>query len=146
MHITNQIYYIFPDVKQEKTAQSLFAGIAAFDSTKLNHAETQEKNILPDKDGKFFLLVFFFLLLHVFIFVFFLFFWFRFENIKVVAAEKNHQNFLTGVEHFDKSSMKHTETTEKNALPPIEGLFFAYFFFCLYRVICSLFFKIIYLV
>lgn len=47
------IKQFFPDVKQEKTAQSLFAGIAAFDSTKLNHAETQEKNILPDKDGKF---------------------------------------------------------------------------------------------
>lgn len=46
-----------------------------------------------------------------------------FKKYKVVAAEKNHQNFLTGVEHFDKSSMKHTETTEKNALPPIEGLF-----------------------
>lgn len=45
------------------------------------------------------------------------------KNLKAVAAEKNHQNLLTGVEHFDKSSMKHTETSEKNALPPIEGLF-----------------------
>lgn len=41
----------------------------------------------------------------------------------VVAAEKQHQNLLDGVEHFDKSQMKHTTTEEKNPLPPIEGLF-----------------------
>ena len=41
----------------------------------------------------------------------------------VVAAEKQHQNLLDGVEHFDKTQMKHTTTEEKNPLPPIEGLF-----------------------
>lgn len=41
---------------------------------------------------------------------------------EVVAAEKIHQNLLNGVEHFDKNSMKHAETSEKNTLPPIEGL------------------------
>lgn len=41
---------------------------------------------------------------------------------KVVAAEKIHQNLLDGVEQFDKGTMKHTETTEKNPLPPVEGL------------------------
>lgn len=58
--------------------------------------------------------------------LFFLFYFCCFffkKKKKAVAAEKNHQNLLTGVEHFDKSSMKHTETSEKNALPPIEGLF-----------------------
>lgn len=40
----------------------------------------------------------------------------------VVAAEKQHQNLLNGVEHFDKTCMKHTETDEKNNLPPLEGL------------------------
>lgn len=43
----------------------------------------------------------------------------------VVAAEKQHQNLLDGVEHFDKSQMKHTTTEEKNPLPPIEGFCFA---------------------
>lgn len=42
----------------------------------------------------------------------------------VVAAEKQHQNLLNGVEHFDKTCMKHTETDEKNNLPPLEGLSF----------------------
>lgn len=42
---------------------------------------------------------------------------------KVVAAEKIHQTLLTCVEHFDKATMKHTETEEKNPLPPVEGLF-----------------------
>lgn len=36
----------------EKT-QILVAGIEGFDSTKLRHTETHEKNPLPDKDGKF---------------------------------------------------------------------------------------------
>lgn len=35
----------------EKT-QILVAGIESFDSTKLKHTETHEKNPLPDKDGK----------------------------------------------------------------------------------------------
>lgn len=39
----------------------------------------------------------------------------------VVAAEKAHQNFLDGVEHFDKTQMKHATTEEKNSLPPKEG-------------------------
>lgn len=43
----------------EKT-QILAAGIENFDSTKLRHTETHEKNPLPDKDGK--LLTFFFAL------------------------------------------------------------------------------------
>lgn len=40
------------DVQNEKTQQSLFAGIENFDAKNLKHAETQEKNLLPDKDGK----------------------------------------------------------------------------------------------
>lgn len=40
------------DVAQEKTQKNLFAGIEAFDTGKLKHAETQEKNPLPDKTGK----------------------------------------------------------------------------------------------
>ena len=41
----------------------------------------------------------------------------------VVAAEKAHQNLLDGVEHFDKTQMKHTTTEEKNSLPAIEGCY-----------------------
>ncbi|KPJ05118.1 hypothetical protein RR46_03955 [Papilio xuthus] len=40
----------------------------------------------------------------------------------VVAAEKAHQNLLDGVEHFDKTQMKHTTTEEKNPLPPKEAI------------------------
>lgn len=38
-----------------------------------------------------------------------------------VQQERTHQNLLSGVEHFDKSSMKHATTTEKNVLPDSEG-------------------------
>lgn len=44
---------------------------------------------------------------------------FRFQ---AVAAEKAHISLINGVEHFDKASMKHAETEEKNQLPPIEGI------------------------
>jgi len=40
----------------------------------------------------------------------------------VVQAERVHHNLLKGVEGFDKDSMKHTETQEKNPLPDPEGL------------------------
>jgi hypothetical protein len=36
-------------------------------------------------------------------------------------AEKSHQQFINGVEAFDKKSMKHTETEEKNPLPDQTG-------------------------
>lgn len=51
----------------EKTQQNLFAGIEGFDSTKLKHAETQEKNPLPDKDGNYYGL-FLFLFLYLFLY------------------------------------------------------------------------------
>lgn len=41
----------------------------------------------------------------------------------VVLQEKVHQNLLNGVEHFDKATMKHAETQEKNPLPDPEGIF-----------------------
>ena len=44
-------YHFILDVKMEK-AQQLVSGIEGFDSTKLRHTETTEKNSLPDKDGK----------------------------------------------------------------------------------------------
>jgi Thymosin beta-4 family len=111
-------------------ASSIVVGIEGFDSTKLRHTETQEKNPLPDRDGEskrfhFTLKCFaiFLTLMHDqqlhdltkfprFLHVF-----------KAVAAEKTHIEFISGVEQFDKTSMKHAETTEKNPLPPIEGTF-----------------------
>lgn len=39
-----------------------------------------------------------------------------------MAAEKAHNEFITGVEGFDATKLRHTETEEKNPLPPIEGL------------------------
>ncbi|XP_017305048.1 thymosin beta [Diaphorina citri] len=38
-------------VKAEKTHNALIEGVEAFDTAKLKHAETQEKNPLPDKDA-----------------------------------------------------------------------------------------------
>lgn len=43
---------MFPDVAAEKTQQTLIAGIEKFDTASLKHTETQEKNPLPDKDGR----------------------------------------------------------------------------------------------
>lgn len=40
-----------------------------------------------------------------------------------VLQEKTHQTLLTGVEQFDKASMRHTETAEKLVLPNKEGKF-----------------------
>lgn len=41
------------DVATEKSQQDLIHGIEGFDATKLKHAQTQEKNPLPDKDGTY---------------------------------------------------------------------------------------------
>ncbi|ENN74059.1 hypothetical protein YQE_09350, partial [Dendroctonus ponderosae] len=37
-----------------------------------------------------------------------------------VQQEKTHQNLLSGVEHFDKTTMKHAQTSEKIILPNTE--------------------------
>ena len=41
--------------------------------------------------------------------------------LAAVMQEKVHQNLISGVEGFDKASMKHTTTQEKNVLPDPEG-------------------------
>ena len=40
------------DVAAEKTQKALLEGVEAFDTSKLKHTETNEKNPLPDKEGK----------------------------------------------------------------------------------------------
>ena len=40
--------FFFSAIAQEKTEQELRSGIEGFDAAKLKHAETQEKNPLPD--------------------------------------------------------------------------------------------------
>mgnify|MGYP005985735241 CR=1 FL=1 len=47
-----KLNWYFSDVAAEKTEKALIAGIEHFDQTKLKHTETQEKNPLPNKDGK----------------------------------------------------------------------------------------------
>lgn len=42
---------LFPDVANEKLERNLITGIEEFDTSKLKHAQTQEKNPLPDKVG-----------------------------------------------------------------------------------------------
>lgn len=49
--ILENFFCSFSDVATEKSQKNLFNTIEGFDSTKLKHAETQEKNPLPDKDG-----------------------------------------------------------------------------------------------
>lgn len=39
-----------------------------------------------------------------------------------VAAEKTEKALIAGIEHFDPSKLKHTETQEKNPLPDKEGM------------------------
>lgn len=39
------------DIASEKVQQNLMEGIESFDPKKLKHAETQEKNPLPTKEG-----------------------------------------------------------------------------------------------
>lgn len=50
----NNVVSFSVDVATEKNQQNLLVGIEGFDSTKLKHAETQEKNPLPDQDGEHF--------------------------------------------------------------------------------------------
>lgn len=125
------------DVAAEKTEKALIDGIEQFDTTKLKHTETQEKNPLPDKEGKnihntqchehdvciylwvnnFHLIVLYFM------------FYYCCEYIirmillctLAVLQEKTHQTLLNGVEQFDKATMRHTETAEKVILPNKEG-------------------------
>lgn len=40
-----------------------------------------------------------------------------------VAAEKTEKALIAGIEHFDPSKLKHTETQEKNPLPDKEGMY-----------------------
>ena len=40
------------DIQTEKTHQSIFKGVAGFDKSSMRHAETQEKVVLPAKEGE----------------------------------------------------------------------------------------------
>ncbi len=44
---------MFIVIQTEKVHQNLVEGIETFDSKKLKHAETQEKNSLPTKEGEY---------------------------------------------------------------------------------------------
>lgn len=44
--------FLFIAIQVEKVQQNLIEGIEKFDAKKLKHAETQEKNPLPTKEGK----------------------------------------------------------------------------------------------
>jgi len=41
---------------------------------------------------------------------------------EVIQTEKVQQNLLEGIESFDASKLKHTETQEKNPLPTKEAI------------------------
>lgn len=46
---------------------------------------------------------------------------YNFYFITAIEAEKGQQKFIAGIENFDTSKLKHTETQEKNPLPTKEG-------------------------
>lgn len=41
-----------------------------------------------------------------------------------VATEKTQKSLFDGIEKFDATRLKHTETQEKNPLPDKDGMFF----------------------
>lgn len=40
----------------------------------------------------------------------------------VIEQEKGQQRFISGIENFDTTKLKHTETCEKNPLPTKEAI------------------------
>ena len=44
-------------------------------------------------------------------------------HISVVQAEKQHQNFVSGIEHFLKEELKHTDPNVKSVMPDASGKF-----------------------
>lgn len=47
------LYFLSIDVAAEKTQKALIEDVEGFDTGKLKHTKTEEKNPLPDKDGNF---------------------------------------------------------------------------------------------
>lgn len=43
------------------------------------------------------------------------------QTLLAVKAEKQHQEFTSGIEHFSKDQLQHTQVTEKNPLPDCDG-------------------------
>lgn len=100
----------------EKSQQDLIHGIEGFDATKLKHAQTQEKNPLPDKDGLYLT----FLYIDSFDIANKISLNSSFPSPTAIEQEKEKLNFINGIENFDSSKLKHTETQEKNPLPTKE--------------------------
>ncbi|KAG8249853.1 hypothetical protein J6590_012164 [Homalodisca vitripennis] len=114
-------------VAAEKSQKALIEDVEGFDTGKLKHAQTQEKNPLPDKfavlqEKQHLNLI---------------------EGVEhfdkstmkhtetqeknplpgtqAIEAEKGQQQLIAGIENFDTTKLKHTETLEKNPLPTKEG-------------------------
>ena len=49
LKLTNNFFLV---IQQEKGKQQLISGIENFNPAKLKHAVTQEKNVLPTKEGQ----------------------------------------------------------------------------------------------
>lgn len=47
-------------------------------------------------------------------------FFFIFSNKLAIKQEKEQLNLINGIENFDSTKLKHTETLEKNPLPTKE--------------------------
>jgi len=53
-------------------------------------------------------------------------------DILGLAAEKQHQGIVEGIEHFNKSGLKMTETKEKNPLPDRNSMSLVWLFVNVY--------------
>ncbi|XP_046687012.1 uncharacterized protein LOC124372652, partial [Homalodisca vitripennis] len=45
----------------------------------------------------------------------------KLKHTETIEAEKGQQQLIAGIENFDTTKLKHTETLEKNPLPTKEG-------------------------
>lgn len=43
--------YCYPDIEREKAEQKLFQGISSFDKSAMRQVSTEEKSVLPTKEG-----------------------------------------------------------------------------------------------
>ncbi|XP_014665778.1 PREDICTED: uncharacterized protein LOC106807827 [Priapulus caudatus] len=121
------------DVAQEKTHMNLLEGVASFDKGSMKHAATQEKTSLPHDSALIGVKGFNKAKLHhadtneksvlpmpQVIAVVATAEMSVLPDASAIEAERSHDKFIKGIEHFDAKQLKQVETQEKNQLPTKE--------------------------
>lgn len=105
-----------------KVAVDLKSQLESFSPNSLKNAETEEKFVLPTAEGK-----------DPYSHLFFKFMWYivtknynpliiiELVGLVDMKQERHHMSMLQGLENFDTTKLKPTNTTEKSILPSIEG-------------------------